>query len=104
MKFKRKTILTLAWALLLAPVLVLFLVACSPVPPKPERDTIFTSVTLVDGFDNPDQIGRIKHHGNGVCAIEIKRDHYPDCITHEVLHCFSGSWHEGDNDDFCYTH
>jgi hypothetical protein len=38
----------------------------------------------------------------GLCKVEILKDRYPDCITHEIMHCFSGNWHEGyDTTRYC---
>lgn len=27
------------------------------------------------------------------CIIVIKQEYYPDCILHEILHCFHGQYH-----------
>ena len=32
---------------------------------------------------------------HGVCTIQIRRETYPDCITHEVRHAIEGNWHAG---------
>jgi len=44
-------------------------------------------------------LGRL---GNGVCHVQIRKDIYPYCITHEVMHGFSGEWHGGEESTmFC---
>ena len=81
---------------------VLALTACTPQPPKPLVDSRLITIELVDGFDNPRQIGEATMTPH-LCSIEIKKDRYPDCITHEVMHCFSGDWHQGrESDEYCY--
>lgn len=38
----------------------------------------------------------------GICVIKIRKDIYPKCITHEVMHCLSLNWHPGrSTDSFC---
>lgn len=32
---------------------------------------------------------------NGVCVIEILRDRYPYCLSHEIRHAFEDDWHHG---------
>lgn len=31
------------------------------------------------------------------CKVYLRR--YPQCLTHEIRHCFEGNWHEGRNTD-----
>lgn len=31
------------------------------------------------------------------CKIYLRR--YPQCLTHEIRHCFEGNWHEGRQTD-----
>jgi hypothetical protein len=99
MKFKRKTILTLAWALLLAPVFVLLLAGCSATKdqfPERKRDAIFAEIFVVDEIPNAksDVLGQAKWSGNR-CTVYVRSDIYPYAMTHELMHCFSGNWHEG---------
>ena len=54
-------------------------------------------VTLVYPVKLPDKGG--KPHlarttvGSGFCIIELVK--YPQCLAHEMRHCFEGNWHEG---------
>jgi hypothetical protein len=77
---------------------------CSTVAssPSPRVDVIFAEIKLVDEIkERKDALGlsRCKHN---VCQIQIRRDVYPLCITHEVMHGFSGSWHStNDSTEYC---
>ncbi len=79
------------------------MIGCKALPPEPERDTIFTSVKIVERIDGyPDALAITRFNGTGVCEIEVRRDVYPDCLAHEVMHCFSGNWHAGkETEMFC---
>jgi hypothetical protein len=67
-----------------------------------QRDEVFVHIRLVDAIDErPDALG-LANCSNGVCYIQILRDRYPDCITHEVRHGFEASWHEHrETTDYC---
>ena len=32
--------------------------------------------------------------GTGLSTIEVLRDYYPECVTHEIRHVFEGAWHD----------
>lgn len=84
---------------------IVLLTGCASTPPAPKHTQVFTSIEIVDEFDNPKQLGSTTWNPDveGVCEIKIRKDVYPNCITHEVMHCFSGEWHEGyDTDKYCY--
>lgn len=34
---------------------------------------------------------------NNECKVYLRR--YPQCLTHEIRHCFEGNWHEGRKTD-----
>lgn len=73
--------------------------------PKPMRDTVFVAIHIVDELPtgNTDDTLAIARQTNGVGEIFIRRDVYPLCITHEVMHLFSGDWHGDDkSSEFCY--
>lgn len=85
--------------------ILMVLAGCSAQPaPTPDLDIIFASIKLVDSFPDrsPSTLALAKGTEHGFCSIEIRRDVYPRCITHEVMHCFSGNWHEGyETDEYC---
>jgi hypothetical protein len=62
--------------------------------PEPKRDLVYVSIELVDEIaEMPEAYGIARCYYNGVCNIKIRKDVYPRCITHEVMHAFSGPWH-----------
>lgn len=69
--------------------------------PSPLRDESFVHIKLVDELRKGTlATARVK---DGLCVVEIRKDVYPNCVTHEIMHCFSGNWHEGyETDDYCY--
>lgn len=75
---------------------------CSSTPIVAQRDEVFVHIRLVDTIDErPDALG-LANCNNGVCYIQILRDRYPDCITHEVRHGFEANWHEHrETTDYC---
>ncbi|ANG63024.1 hypothetical protein A8C75_11440 [Marinobacterium aestuarii] len=75
---------------------------CSSTPIVAQRDEVFVHIRLVDAIDErPDALG-LANCNNGVCYIQILRDRYPDCITHEVRHGFEANWHEHrETTDYC---
>lgn len=98
-KLKRKTALAIAWALLLAPVFVLFLAGCVATHdkfPERKRDFVSAKIFVVDRIpDAPsDVLGQASWSGAN-CTIHVRSDIYPYAMTHELMHCFSGNWHEG---------
>jgi len=81
---------------------LLALTACTTQPPKPVVDSRLITLELVDEFEEPNKLGQATM-GTHLCSIEIRKDVYPNCVTHEVMHCMSGDWHKGrDSDEFCY--
>ncbi|WBL59228.1 hypothetical protein LQF05_15045 [Stutzerimonas stutzeri] len=64
---------------------------------KPTRDEALIHVRLVDRIDykpGADAYG-LSRCANGVCVIELLREHYPYCLGHELRHVFEGDWHAG---------
>lgn len=57
---------------------------------------------LVD--DLPPGIGGRASWSGNICAVLIRRETYPRCLTHEWRHCFEGPFH-GDkpSDESCYV-
>jgi hypothetical protein len=63
----------------------------------PARDEALIHVRLVDHIDykpGTHAFG-LSRCANGVCTVEILRDHYPYCLDHELRHVFEGDWHAG---------
>lgn len=54
-------------------------------------------VTLTYPVKLPDKAGKPQLArttvGSGFCIIELVK--YPQCLAHEMRHCFEGNWHEG---------
>ncbi len=63
----------------------------------PIRDEAMIHVRLVDHIDYKPGIRAygLSRCANGVCTVEILRDHYPYCLDHELRHVFEGDWHAG---------
>lgn len=63
----------------------------------PTRDEALIHVRLVDHIDykpGTEAFG-LSRCANGVCVVEILREHYPYCLGHELRHVFEGDWHAG---------
>ena len=91
---KRPALAAFAMAGLCALVLVL-LTGCDSGQPTIDRATF--SVTIVDkpGADWPPGSAAVTYaSGTGYSRIEILRDYYPECLTHEIRHVFEGAWHD----------
>lgn len=100
MKFKRKSILTLAWALLLAPAFVLMLSGCAATAdqyPARTYDVIDARIHIVDKLpeNKPDSVIGYAVWRGDQCEIWVLKRVYPHAVMHEIMHCFSGNWHEG---------
>lgn len=76
-------------------VLLLLLAGCDyfDASAKPQRDTVFVQIQLVDDLPMR-QYGEARCSGEGVCILKIKRATYPMCIAHEVRHAFEGAFHD----------
>lgn len=63
----------------------------------PTRDEALIHVRLVDHIDYKPgtRAFGMSRCANGVCTVEILRDHYPYCLDHELRHVFEGDWHAG---------
>lgn len=57
-------------------------------------DEVFFHSKIVDNLP-PGVFGRATCLANNLCTIEIRRETYPDCVGHEIVHGHSGGWHEG---------
>lgn len=62
-----------------------------------ERTEALVHIRLVDQIDHkPGYIALgLTRCANGVCVVEIRKDLYPHCVTHEIRHVFEGDWHTG---------
>lgn len=73
------------------------LAGCDQTPATIERTEAVVLIKLVDQIDyNPgyEALG-LSRCANGVCRVEIRRDLYPACLTHEIRHVIEGDWHPG---------
>lgn len=63
----------------------------------PTRDEALIHVRLVDHIDYKPgtRAFGMSRCANGVCTVEILRDHYPYCLDHELRHVFEGDWRAG---------
>jgi hypothetical protein len=82
----------------------IFLTGCvAQTVPQPNIDKSIVHIQLVESFDTPGRLGEATWRGN-ICLVKIRKDVYPNCVTHEIMHCFSGNWHEGyETDNYCYV-
>lgn len=71
--------------------------SCAAVPTPATVKQRDIKVTLVYPAKLPDKNGLPQLArttvGNGFCVIELAR--YPQCLAHEIRHCFEFNWHEG---------
>ena len=88
---KRPAMVAFALAGLCALVLVI-LTGCAA-QPQPLRDEATFSVRILD--DRPDHWAPSTAATTyGSSRIEMLRDYYPECLTHEIRHVFEGAWHD----------
>lgn len=65
----------------------------------PEPKPMLIEVRKLEGGDF--NVLGIAEIVGSTCTIYIRR--YPQCLLHEVRHCFEGNWHEGKkSDEDCY--
>lgn len=76
-------------------VLTLLAGGCTATMYDRHRDEVFAHIKLVG--DLPAGTYGTAQCKDGICYIEIRRESYPDCITHEIRHGFEGDWHPGRN-------
>lgn len=92
---KRPAMVAFALAGLCAVMLVM-LTGCDD-QPKPAITEALVVVKIVEtpGHDWPAGSAAItRGSGTGLSTIEILRDYYPECLTHEIRHVFEGAWHD----------
>jgi hypothetical protein len=73
--------------------LILSLSACTTLEPKLDRveaTIIIRDEVEYGGLDVCGFAAWIEDQ----CIIVIKREYYPDCIEHEIRHCFEGQYHD----------
>jgi len=88
---KRPALVAFALAGLCAVALAL-LTGCAGQQPQPLRDEATFSVRILD--DRPDHWAPSTAATTyGSSRIEMLRDYYPECLTHEIRHVFEGAWH-----------
>lgn len=69
---------------------------------KPFPATRHVTVELRELHNAPlNVLGKAELYADGKCIIYLRK--YPQCLSHELRHCFEGNWHEGrGTDSHCY--
>ena len=97
MKGSSKTPAMVAFALAcLCAVMLAILTGCTD-QPRPKITEALVVIKIVDAPapDWPAGSAAItRGSGTGLSTIEILRDYYPECVTHEIRHVFEGVWHD----------
>ena len=97
MKGSSKTSAILSFGLAgLCAVMLVMLTGCDD-QPKPKINEALVVVKIVEtpGHDWPAGSAAItRGSGTGLSTIEILRDYYPECLTHELRHVMEGAWHD----------
>ena len=70
----------------------------NPVPP-PEKKEVVILLSITDDLPRG-QYGQATT-ANGICTVKINTQHYPRCITHEVMHCLGWQHDNRPNIEFC---
>lgn len=71
--------------------------------PLPLRDAVTFQVQIVD--DLPTTGRAICTPDGAFCTLQIRRDQYPLCVTHEVRHAFEGRFHDSrPNGENCHDY
>jgi len=94
---RRNAIISCALGAALCLVALFALAGCDQAPAQIERTEALVHIRLVDQIDYKpgyEALG-LSRCANGVCVVEVRRDLYPTCVTHEIRHVFEGDWHAG---------
>ena len=86
-------------------VLCLCLTGCASTfdAPKPATDRTHVVIHFALTDDMPADVnGMAISHGD-VCHIKLRPSVYPDCVTHEVAHCFGWRHDDKPNQQFCFV-
>lgn len=95
----RSAVLSVAWVILLLAFTV-SLTACSVTAdkfPERKRSHVNADIYIVDkipSITDRSVLGTAMWSGSK-CTIYVRSDIYPYAMTHELMHCFSGNWHDG---------
>jgi hypothetical protein len=68
------------------------LAGCDQFDPDPPKRVTDVSTITIDVDPQLETPGWAEWRGN-VCRITLRR--YPECLAHEVRHCFEHDWHPG---------
>lgn len=61
-----------------------------------KTDRVVVVIDLVDETIVPGAYGTARwSSSHDFCRVQIRKDVYPACITHEIRHCFEGQFHPG---------
>lgn len=75
---------------------IVMLVGCAQPNPKISEALFVVKIVDSPGHDWPAGTAAItRGAGTGLSTIEVLRDYYPECVTHEVRHVMEGAWHHG---------
>lgn len=74
------------------------LAGCAPhiLTTPPERDSAVILFKIVDELPSYAPVNSAavtKCISGGVCEIHILKEHYPECVTHEIGHVTHKDWH-----------
>ena len=76
--------------------LALSLVGCDAEPKEIAQDSFRMQLSVVPGLETRG----LAVWQEGECQILLRK--YPECLLHEVRHCFEGEWHPGrETDEDC---
>jgi len=65
----------------------------------PDRETVTITMTVTE--DMPENTnGRAWAYGDN-CVVEVRKSIFPDCVSHEVAHCFGWRHQEKYNSTYC---
>ena len=70
----------------------------NPTPPPAKKEAVIL-LEVTDDLPRG-QYGEARIT-NGICTVKINIQHYPRCITHEVMHCLGWQHDNRPNIEFC---
>ena len=71
---------------------LLLLTGCAYVPPVPVRNDMRIILRAPEQYQDPNVLGTATYLAAwNLCVITLRE--YPQCLLHEIRHCFEGQWH-----------
>lgn len=72
--------------------LALALTGCAAPDLKPVRTQVNIVLKAPIDFENPRRLGEAFYlPEQNTCVVFLRK--YPECLLHEIRHCFEGQWH-----------